>query len=180
MDLFPEWMPVNEKHQVEIFHRLKQYYPDATAFVDHLDKEGGLQDFLQPTLKDALEKLIFSGENVYLIDKDYLVAQSIKKYFDMDLDAANLASIAPVIDYASHGLTKHSPWTPIISLGFKKMEEKGMMKNLLKEWLVPQDEFHFSSTIDGIPFGNMSLLFIFLAVLLGVSCLAFLISVAML
>ena len=83
-----------------------------------------------------------------------------------DLQQANLITTAGTHFVGTNMLTKNSPWTPIVTMGFRRMEAQGIIQKVMK---IHKDEFAFTEDQDGIPFSKISLLFFFLLVFFTVS-----------
>ena len=89
-----------------------------------------------------------------------------KEEYKYNLEAANLESTGNLVFYLAHVLPKNSPWTPIVSLGFRMLEEQGIIERHLR---LRKDEFLFSSEADGIPLNKVYLLFMFIAAFFALS-----------
>ena len=99
-----------------------------------------------------------------MIDQETVVVRELKKHFNLDLNNANLIGVGKIVDYGAHILTKNSPWTPIVSQGFRKLEDEGRIRKLLEKWLPKKsNKYDFPPKAEGIKFDRISLLFIFLA-----------------
>ena len=98
------------------------------------------------------------------------VVKVLKNNYNLDLNGADLVGGVKIFDYMGNILTKNSPWVPIVSLGFRILEEKGIIQNIYFE---VKNDFAFTADVDGIPLNKMILLFIFFSALIFVSLIAF-------
>ena len=170
MKLFPTWKPLIIEHQEIIYHNLQKSNPEATAFINYINKPGGLESLTATSFEDAIEKLLNSDEKIYFIAQEEAVEYYLKQNFSTNMNDANLVSTASMADTCAPILTKNSPWTPILSLGFRKLEEQGIIKKQMNTWM---DDFKFTPEAEGLAMDKFYLLFMFLGSFFIFSIIAF-------
>ena len=126
--------------------------------------------------EDILRKLISGTEKIYYVEDEGFVRYRLKEVFGLTLEEAKLKAIGKWSDYAASLLTKNSPWTPILRIGKRKLEERGAFDYIKKKWLKHrEDDIVPPSNPEPVDLDQVSLLFSgFIALcILAVAFLAF-------
>ena len=166
-NLYPTWKPIFWRQQMGAINKVIKSNPKSSLSL--LSKEE-LEFYGEDTYKESLEKLLLSEDNVYLIYEDAFMVSDLKELFDLSFDEANLVSTGSDYSDLSHTLPKNSPWTPIVSLGFLMLEERGIIQKL---WslIFTKDDSQFSPKADGISLSKVYLLFMFIATIYALTFL---------
>ena len=112
--MFPNMKPIVYTSTRELLDRFKNQYPTATNFIEFISDPEKKESLIENSRKTCLEKLMYGEEKSYFIEKESRVVSTLKKYFGMDLQKANLISAAEIVELNANLLTKNSPWTPIV------------------------------------------------------------------
>ena len=161
-------------YREEVTYEGFEKYPTSTEFSKFMQDPEKRKTLIIPREEPestGYDKLLYGQENFYFIESESRFKENLKKYYNMDLQQANIISAAEIVDWESQFFTKNSPWTPIFSTGFKKLEEQGIVEQIYEK---QKEDFVFTNDQEGMPLNKVSLLFISLLIFFAVSFILFL------
>ena len=112
-------------------------------------------------------------EKVYIIWEDIDMKNWVHRTYNTDMKGANIRTIGKMKYDVANILTKNSPWTPLIRLFQRQMEEQGILDLLLKTRSV---ESFNPPKIEPLELDQVYLIFCFLLAFFVFSFLTFILE----